>query len=132
MIVGYASYEHIPNDDVADGYYLGRLAMIERVARKHGLNPERVREGDTLYLDVRLALPSLETAADLLDAEDEDPWNRYVEFLMELEDSSLGYLEHLVDTTAEKALVEDLADTGDDSPSLAVVNVTRRGEVRPA
>ncbi|MDN5698601.1 MAG: hypothetical protein L0G70_11615 [Rubrobacter sp.] len=102
-----------------------RARQVARLADEHGINRRYRRDGDTTYLDAFVKLPSVESGSGLSDADDER-WTGYIEFLAVLEDSNLGYLLHEVETEAEKALVEGLTDTGDDSPSLGYVDVDFR------
>lgn len=121
MITGYVSYEENGNDDVADGYYYGRLAMIERKASEHGLKSERKRDGaddEVLELEVNLSLRFDESG--MVEEEAEGGWNAYEAFLMDLEDSSLGYLLYEVDTEDERRLLE--------SVNVANMSVEKRGE----
>ncbi len=122
------SYMAIHNEQEYEGQYefeAARARQVARLADEHGIDRRYRRDGDVIYLDVAVDIPSVESGSCLGDA-DEDRWVEYVEFLQALEDSNLGYLLHEVETEAEKALVEGLTDTGDDSPSLGYVDVDYR------
>lgn len=122
------SYIAIHHDEDYEGQYefeASRARQVARLADAHGVHRRYRGDGDTTYLDAFVKLPSVESGSGISD-DDDDRWTGYIEFLTALEDSNLGYLLHEVDTEAEKALVEDLMDTGDDSPSLRYVDVEFR------
>lgn len=131
------SYVAVHHDEEYDGQYefeKARARQVARLADAHGIDHRFRRDGDTTYLDASVKLPSVESGPEISDSDDEF-WTAYIEFLQALEDSNLGYLLHEVDTEAEKALVEDLVDIGDDSPSLRYVDVDfrppeKRGDAR--
>lgn len=122
------SYIAIHHDEEYEGQYefdMARARQVARLADEHGINRRYRGDGDTTYLDTFVKVPSVESGPGLSAADDER-WTGYIEFLAALEDSNLGYLLHEVETEAEKALMETLTDTGDDSPSLGYVDVDYR------
>lgn len=123
------SYMAVHHDEEYEGQYeyeKARARQVARLADEHGIHRRYRRDGDTTYLDTSVEVPSVESSRSCLGVEDEDLWTAYVEFLMALEDFNLGYLAHEVDSEAEKALLESLRDTGDDSPSLRYVDMDFR------
>jgi len=133
MIVSYTAIHHDLEDPVGAAFETSRAALIKRRAHARGVSTRMNHDGDTSYLETYIHLPSLETVSPedpgqypaMSDADD-GLWSSYTEFLMELEDSNLGYLWHEAETISEKVLLEELRDTGDDSPSLACVEVEYR------
>lgn len=132
------SYLPIHNEEQYEGQYdfeRARAGQVRRIAELHGVKVRLKHDGDTSYLEAHVRLTTLGTATgegeDTLDRDDEELWSKHVTFLIALEDSNLGYLLHEVDTEAEKRLVEELIDIGDDSPralacSLKYVDVDYR------
>lgn len=125
------SYMPIHDDEQYEGQHdfeRARALQVRRTAESHGIPVRLKPDGDTSYLETRITLERLENGmspADL-DRTDDELWRKYVQFLMDLEDSNLGYLIHEVDTTTEYELVEDLLYIGDDSCSLRYVDVDYR------
>lgn len=131
MIVSYMAIHHDQEYQSQGSYEKARAEQVRHLAARHGVPVRDNPDGDTTYVEASISLQNLGNSTDpdtVLDAGDEALWGSYVEFLMALEDSNLGYLLHEVDKEAEKDLVEGLADTGDDSPSLKYVDVDYRVE----
>lgn len=125
------SYMAVHREEEYDGQYefdKARARQVARLADAHGVDHRFRRDGDTTYLDAFVKLPSVESGSALGEADD-GRWTAYIEFLTALEDSNLGFLLHEVDSEAEKALMQSLEDTGDDSSSLRYVDVDFRGGV---
>lgn len=129
MIRSYMAVHHDEEYDGQHEFEAARAREVSRLAEAHGIEHHFRTDGDTTYLDASVKLASVESGSAALGEADNDLWSAYVEFLMALEDSNLGYLLHEVDTSAEKALVQSLEDTGDDSSSLRYVDVDLRGGV---
>lgn len=134
MITSYMPIHHVEHYHGQYDFERARACQVRRVAEQHGVTVRIKPDGDTSYLQTYVYVPELDegeksTSPDL---REEVLWEPYVEFLMDLEVSNLGYLLHEVDTEAEYELVESLLYIGDESPralacSLRYVDVDYRG-----
>lgn len=104
MIIAYAGRELQDADRARSQFETGRLALIERVGREFGFDPERELDIDVEYLNLYVegdfdndADPQLE---DLVD--------RFTIFLYALEDRDIGHLRFEVDDDRERRFLEEL------------------------
>lgn len=135
MIISYMPIHQAEAEDYEGQHDFeeARAFQVWRMAEYHDVPTWQTSDTDTTYLGVYVSIPAVKEGGgpaglDLCEAE---TWDRYVEFLMDLEASNLGHLLHKVDTEAEYELVESLLYIGDDSPralaySLRYVDVDYR------
>lgn len=138
MIISYTAIHHDLDDPIRSMFETSRAALIRERAEIRGVNTRMNHDGDASYLEAYIELPSLkeQTTEEIgqyvpMAGEDDHAWSDYVDFLTDLEDSNLGYLLHEVQTRPEKVLLDDLGETGDDSPTLGQVYVNYRNGLEP-
>jgi hypothetical protein len=138
MVISYVAIHNDLDDPMRSMFETSRAVLIRERAEIRGVNTRMNHDGDTSYLEAYIDLSSLQeqAAEDIgqyptMDDQDDHDWTGYVDFLMDLEDSNLGYLLHEVQTRAEKVLVENLGETNDDSPALGQVYVDYRNGLEP-
>lgn len=128
MITSYMPIHHEEQYEGQYNFERARADQVRRVAEQHDVTVREKSDGDTSYLDTYVYTPELGEGDDRANPvlRETALWETYVEFLMDLEASNLGYLLHEVDTEAEYELVETLLYIGDDSCSLRYADVDYR------
>lgn len=128
MITSYMPIHKEEHYEGQHDFERARANQVRRVAEQHDVTVREKSDGDTSYLETYVYTPELGQGDERTNPilREAVLWEPYVDFLMDLEVSNLGYLIHEVDTEAEYELVESLLYIGDDSSSLRYVDVDYR------